>query len=85
MSANITSKKRQDGLEAIKAILEYAKNPQAIIDAAELERQQATLTEDEKARSEEARANIKQYQQLIADLKSQQTLFLLKSDNTVCQ
>lgn len=70
-----------DGLDSLKELAELIKNPEAIVEAQELVREQLALTDAEQAKSDEARKYIKDYDVLIDDIKArEQALAAAKSD-----
>ena len=68
MSAQRIPSQTADGLETLKELLELAKNPKAIVEAAETARKQDELTESEREKTKEARAFLKQYDAALVDM-----------------
>lgn len=72
MSAGTRILQQVDGLDTLREIIGLMKNPDAMVEAQELARKEMALTEDEKAKTDEARSFIAQYEKLSKELKAGQ-------------
>ncbi len=69
MSAQKFSLPQADGLDTLRELIEFAKNPDSIVEAQETARKQIQLTEDEQAKMTAARAFIADYEAKSKELK----------------
>lgn len=72
MSRTIVSNQTTNDLSALAELLALAKNPQSIIDAHKVARDQMSITEAEKQKLEEARKMINDYPGIVRDLEGRQ-------------
>lgn len=74
MSANIRIPQQVSAFDTLRELLDLAKNPQAIVEASETARKQMALTEEEKARTDDARSFIAKHADLRKDLEEARAL-----------